>query len=407
MAKLVLYEDEGTSDLLPLVYLRPVFSLCCGAKTLLEKVQTLYPREKPVLWVRDDLRDLTRERFPGFKVNDASAIESDTVLALNGRAILREKPALKGAACALYYGEDLVGVRTTGKMFLARVKQGLPSSSLSEGLQRQTIKAQIMRYPWDFVRENREEIKRDYAALKKGRPGFLDKRVAVYGLRREIYIARGARVEAGVVLDARKGPVWISEGTMVRGPTMIEGPCYIGPEARVDGAKIRSGVSIGRACRIAGELEETILSDYTNKHHDGFLGHAFLGEWVNLGAGTTNSDLKNNYGEVTVYLSGRALNSHEIKVGCIIGDHTKTAIGTLINTGSVIGLAANVFGGDVRKFLPCFAWGNSGSYSGYQADKAVETVRVVMSRRDVPMSKAYELALRKAFELTRQERKQA
>lgn len=407
MAKLVIYEDEGAVDLLPLVYLRPVFSLRCGAGTLLEKVQSLYPREKPVLWVRDHLREVTRERYPGFRVNESSAVESDTVLAVNGRAVLREKPALKGEACVFHSGEGLVAVRMGGKQFLEKARRGVFSSSLSEGQPRKAIQAQIMRYPWDFVKSNGEEIKRDFQALRKGKPGFLDKRAVVYGKRTEVYVAPGARVEAGVVLNATAGPIWIDKEAVIRGPSAIDGPCYIGPEARVDGARIRSGVSTGRACRIAGELDESVLSDYANKHHDGFLGHAYLGEWVNLGAGTTNSDLKNNYGEVVVYLGGRGVHSHETKVGCFVGDHTKTAIGTLINTGAVIGMTSNVFGGDVRKFLPSFVWGCSQKYSEHQVDKAIETAKVVMSRRGAEMSKAYEMAFRRAFEMTREERKKS
>jgi UDP-N-acetylglucosamine diphosphorylase/glucosamine-1-phosphate N-acetyltransferase len=407
MAKLVIYEDDGAADLLPLVYLRPVFSLRCGAGTLLEKIQSLYPREKPVLWVRDHLREVARERYPGFRVNEASAVESDTVLAVNGRALLREKPALKGEACAFHSSEGLVAVRMGGKQFLEKARQGVLSSSLSEGQPGKAMKAQILRYPWNFVRVNGEEIKRDFQALRKGRSGFLDKRAVVYGKRTEVYVALGARVEAGVVLNATSGPIWIDRDAVIRGPSAVDGPCYIGQETWVEGARIRSGVSIGRICRIGGELNESILSDFDNKQHDGFLGHAYLGEWVNLGAGTTNSDLKNNYGEVVVYLGGRGVRSHETKVGCFIGDHTKTAIGTLLNTGAVIGMTSNVFGGDVRKFLPSFVWGNSPKYSEHQVDKAIETARVVMSRRGAEMSKAYEMAFRKAFEMTREERRKS
>lgn len=406
MPKLVVYEDEGYQDLAPLVYLRPVFSLRCGARSLLEKIRALYPGQRPVLWVRDHLREVTQERFPGLLVNEASAIGSDAVLVVNGRAILREKVSLQGEACAFSSDDSLVAVRMEGKKFLEKLRAGLSLSSFAEGQPRRAIKAQILRYPWDFVKANGEEIRGDFSSLKKGKQGFLDNRAVVYGRRKDVFVAPEARVEAGVVLNATAGPIWIDRSAVIRGPSALEGPCFIGQETGVDGARIRSGVSIGRICRIGGELNESILSDFSNKQHDGFLGHAYLGEWVNLGAGTTNSDLKNSYGEITVYLEGRGVNSHEIKVGCFIGDQTKTAIGTLINTGAVIGMACNVFGGAVRKFLPSFAWGNSERSSEHQVDQAVETAKVVMSRRGIQMSHAYESTFRKAFEMTRKERKQ-
>jgi len=313
---------------------------------------------------------------------------------------------LKGEFCSFFSGDALVAARMEGRRFLEKVRNGLTSSELSEGQPRRTLKAQTVRYLWDVIRVNGEEIQRDFSSLKKGKQGFVDNRAVVYGRRKDVFVAPGARVEAGVVLNATAGPIWIDRGAVIRGPSALDGPCYIGQETWVEGARIRSGVSIGRTCRIGGELNESVLSDFANKQHDGFLGHAYLGEWVNLGAGTTNSDLKNSYGEIMVYLGGRGVNSHEIKVGCFIGDQTKTAIGTLINTGAVIGLACNVFGGAVRKFLPSFAWGNSERSSEHQVDQAIETAKVVMSRRGIQMSRAYESTFRKAFEETREERKQ-
>src|SRR6185295_4718482 len=134
------------------------------------------------------------------------------------------------------------------------------------------------------------------------------------------------------------GPVTIEEGCEVHPFTRIEGPCYVGPKTILLGAKVREGCSFGPMCRIGGEVEESIVHGYSNKYHDGFLGHAYVGEWVNLGALTTNSDLKNDYSEVKVTLDGRTqLSTGSNKVGALIGDHVKTSIGTLLNTGAYVG----------------------------------------------------------------------
>ena len=141
-----------------------------------------------------------------------------------------------------------------------------------------------------------------------------------------------------VVLDAEHGPIYIDAGAEIHPFTRIEGPCYIGAGSVLFGAKCRAGNSIGPMCRIGGEIEGTIIQGYSNKYHDGFLGHAYVGQWVNLGALTTNSDLKNDYSEVRITLDGQSpIATGSNKVGALIGDHAKTSIGTLLNTGDVRG----------------------------------------------------------------------
>ena len=144
-----------------------------------------------------------------------------------------------------------------------------------------------------------------------------------------------------VVIDAEHGPVYIDEGAEIHPFTRIEGPCYVGKKSILLGAKCREGNSIGPMCRVGGEVEESIIHGYSNKYHDGFLGHAYVGEWVNLGALTTNSDLKNDYSSVSVMLDGHTpIDTGSTKVGSLIGDHTKTSIGTLLNTGAYVGAMA-------------------------------------------------------------------
>jgi UDP-N-acetylglucosamine diphosphorylase/glucosamine-1-phosphate N-acetyltransferase len=169
------------------------------------------------------------------------------------------------------------------------------------------------------------------------------------------------------------------------------------------GAKIREGCSIGPTCRIGGEVEESIIHGYSNKYHDGFLGHAYVGEWVNLGALTTNSDLKNDYSTVTVLMDGEIIDTGSTKVGSFIGDHVKTSIGTLLNTGTIIGTMAVLMatGEPLPKYIPPFGWYLKGSVSkGFGLNKLLQTARISMSRRKVEMSEQEEALFRYLFELT-------
>jgi UDP-N-acetylglucosamine diphosphorylase/glucosamine-1-phosphate N-acetyltransferase len=201
--------------------------------------------------------------------------------------------------------------------------------------------------------------------------------------------------------------VTIEEGREVHPYTRIEGPCYVGPNSILLGAKVREGCSIGPMCRVGGEVEESIIHGYSNKYHDGFLGHAYVGQWVNLGALTTNSDLKNDYSTVSVVMDGRTVDTGSTKVGSFIGDHVKTSIGTLLNTGAIVGtmaiLVAN--GAPLPKYIPCFGWFLKGVVSkGFGINKLIETARVAISRRKVQMTDDDETLLRHIFELTSEER---
>jgi UDP-N-acetylglucosamine diphosphorylase/glucosamine-1-phosphate N-acetyltransferase len=211
-----------------------------------------------------------------------------------------------------------------------------------------------------------------------------------------IFVAPGVEIAPQVVIDATHGPVIIERGTVVEPLTFIQGPCYVGPNCRIVGGKIREGCSFGPVCRVGGEVEKTIMLGYCNKYHEGFLGHSYLGEWINLGAMTCNSDLKNNYGQIAVTVNGIDIDTGQIKVGCFIGDHTKTGIGTLLNTGMTIGFSCNLYGGGLftDRAIPSFSWGTPGNLVDYRLDRAMETAAASMNRRDVAFSEVQ----RKLFE---------
>jgi UDP-N-acetylglucosamine diphosphorylase/glucosamine-1-phosphate N-acetyltransferase len=212
-----------------------------------------------------------------------------------------------------------------------------------------------------------------------------------------------------VTLDVRDGPIYIGDDTKIHAGSRITGPTYIGDKVIIPTGLIREGCTIGPVCRIGGELEETIIQGYTNKYHLGFIGHAYIGEWVNMGAATTNSDLKNTYGTVQVATNGRNVDTGSTKVGCFIADHAKTSIGTQIYTGKKIGVASQAHG-FITKDIPSFTiWPQSLGAKPVELylKSAIETQKRAMSRRNVQQTKEDAELLKKLFELTANERKKA
>jgi UDP-N-acetylglucosamine diphosphorylase/glucosamine-1-phosphate N-acetyltransferase len=220
-----------------------------------------------------------------------------------------------------------------------------------------------------------------------------------------VYVHPTARLDGPLVLDARDGPIFIEANAHIEPFSFIQGPCSIGPGALVSSARIRAETSIGPVCRIGGEVEASTIQGYSNKHHDGFLGHSWLGEWVNIGAMTTNSDLKNTYGSVRISLEGIGQrDSGVLKLGCFLADHVKLGIGLHLNGGTMIGTGSNVFGmHTVPKNIPHFTWGGD-VFREYRIDGMISVARTVMGRRKRELTPAYEALLRAAFALTRPNR---
>jgi len=408
-----IFEDEGFKNLLPLCYLRPVFELRCGISSLKEKIAGFYPEAKLHLLCRDYLVDVTKRRSKETSVNDLK-IEGNCLF-INGRILagkdLSRRIPLDGAEEIALSEEVLIYARLTPKTIAEVFREdGHLRNTTIELLKKKVkvtkIKLDLISYPWHLINYNSEAIKDDYQSIGGGKvEGFLDKAATVYGDRSQLFIGESSRVEAGVVLNLTEGPIYIGKNVKVRPFTIIDGPSFVGDESIIDGAKLREGSSIGRVCRVGGEVEESIIHAYSNKHHDGFLGHAYVGEWVNIGAMATNSDLKNNYGKIKVYINNELVNSGEIKLGCFIADHTKLGIGTLINTGTVIGVCSNIFGSGIPpKNIPSFVWGGASGFIEYGLEKALENSKTIMGRRKIVQSEEDRELLREIFARTKNDR---
>lgn len=255
----------------------------------------------------------------------------------------------------------------------------------------------LLEHLWELVAGNARRIAADVAELW---PGDTD----VPGVHRfgegNVSLAEGAEIEPGVHVDVRSGPVRLAEGARVEGPARISGPLYVGRDSTVLGGTVGTS-SIGPVCLVRGEVAESILLGYVNKAHHGHLGHAYLGRWVNLGAFTTNSDLKNNYRTVRVWTLDGEKDTGMLKVGCFLGDHVKTGIGTVLNTGTVIGAGSNVFGGLMPPtVVPPFSWGAGSDLRDHRLEKFMETTHDVMARRNQGLTPGVTRILRTAWKET-------
>jgi len=355
--------SDVRSQFHPVALSRPVWELRTGMTTLGEKLIRRIGADEVACFVPDYMAETYRARTDR-PVNDAAALAGDDLLLVDARvrADAFDVPSSGPSRAALDADGHLLWARIT-QADAADLPAGDIDSFLEAALRRLPTDQPAVatyEYIWDLMLANPEQLTADFVATgRHGIEGNVETPSAIRGSERDVYVAPGARIHPMVVIDATDGPVTIDEGAEVLPFTRIVGPCYIGPGTVLLGAKCHEGNSIGPMCRIGGEVECSIIQGYSNKYHDGFLGHAYVGEWVNLGALTTNSDLKNDYGNVSVIMYGnRPIDTSSNKVGCFIGDHTKTSIGTFLNTGAYVGAMGLIMatGKPLQKFIPSFAW---------------------------------------------------
>ena len=249
---------------------------------------------------------------------------------------------------------------------------------------------------WELMEANPDRIRRDGDRFPDDP---LPAHVRRLGGGR-VALGPGARIDPGAVLDTTDGPVILADGARLQAPCRVTGPVYVGPGSTVLGGAIRSS-GIGPACKVRGEVESTVIFGYANKAHDGFLGHSVVGRWVNLGAMTSNSDLKHTYGSVRIELGGGRVDTGLTKVGCFLGDHVRTGIGTLLDTGTVIGAGSAIFGGGMPpRHVPPFSWTGRGEPAEYDIERFLKTAARVMARRQVELTEGMRRLYRATFSET-------
>ena len=396
-ARLYLFDDSRARRWAPFSLTRPVGELLFGCRTLRDRAEDLFGLPCA--------GHVSRTALLGFDEADAAPVVSldqvardRPVVFLSSRAV----PDFQDVEVPSERARITVGGAPAGWVVPAGCE--LPSELWirDPGHDRgdapeMALDGIVLERPWDLVARNGARIRADMAAMPSR--GVVPAGVIVLG-DGTISLAEDAEIDPGVTLDARHGPIRLDRGARVEGPARLTGPLYVGPATLVVGGSI-SASSIGPTCRVRGEVSECVLTGFVNKAHEGYLGHALVGRWVNLGALTTNSDLKNNYGTVTVWTPDGDVDTGQVKIGCFLGDHVKTGIGTLLNTGTVVGAGSNVFGGTMPPVaVPPSSWGSGSELTEHRLDKFLETAERVMARRDVALSPGVRGVLETAWAAT-------
>jgi UDP-N-acetylglucosamine diphosphorylase/glucosamine-1-phosphate N-acetyltransferase len=384
--RLCIFEDRGVYNLEPLSLTRPAFDLVCGACTLFERQVRAFGAADVGALVRPALAELCREMHPEVPVNDQAWLQADCTILVNSRWI---PPALAvtdlNTPRVALVGEEVAYVilpppgipdcpAEMVDVFQAAWKNTLPRAEAG---------GVMARYLWDLVEHNPQALGADLEWFCARSPTMQPPGgIGVIGPADPLAVHAEAVVEPFVVADTRGGPVMIDRGAVIHSFSRLEGPCYVGPESWILGAKLRGG-TIGPRCKVGGEVEASILQGNTNKYHDGFLGHSYVGEWVNLAAGTQVSDLRNDYGPVQVTVNGERVATGLTKVGSFLGDHTKTGLAALLNTGTVAGVFCNLLpnGGLLPQVVPSFCTSGMGQLQERWDLKGLFTTAATVLRR--------------------------
>jgi len=422
---LCLFEDDRVPALRPLVETRAAYDLRLGGRTLLETVRDAFAPDGLILHARPLVADVTHRKHPSASVN--AVPEGADVLFVNGRLVVeggttQEQIArLSDAGAPRVLAQDDTMVAAWMPNAAASLPddvlghRSLSAESFSNLALSETDDATLVGRPWDLLDTLRSALVRDIEARTEGpRSTPLPTRAhatvheSVVGVDDDrIYLGPEATIKPGAILNAEDGPLYVGPHATVHERAVVRGPCVLGPKTHVKiGANIE-GTATGMWCKIAGEVHDTILQGFSNKSHPGFLGHSVLGCWCNLGADTNNSNLKNNYGEVSAYAPAeeRFVNTGRQFAGLFMGDHSKCGINTMLNTGTVVGTNCNLYGGDFPpRYVPPFSWGGASGLTTYRLDKACEVAKRVMARRDTTFTDADEALLTTLFEWTEAER---
>jgi len=371
---IIIYEDYFSKNFEPICLTRPVFDLRYGQGTLLDRVRQLCPDGQFGLWVRDELVGLTKDLYPDFMVNELSKEET---IWLNARVIWTSpmiKEIFQAPSMSFFQGEECVGAHLSGPVSEDWLSSGGPLSVFPPDEDIRHINGgSILHYVWDLLTLIPDAI---------GDIPINDNPVSF----------------PMVEIDETNGPVILGNDVKVEPFTFLKGPLYIGDGSFVAShSRIQNSI-IGPMCKIGGEVSGTIFHGYSNKVHDGHLGDSYLGEWVNLGAGTTNSNLKNNYSTVSIIVNEELVDTNRLFLGSIIGDHSKTAIGTQLNTGTNIGVGCNVLAQSFpKRYIPSFSFCFQGKIRTIKFEDMIETAKRVKNRRNLDLSSAELNVLKQLF----------
>ena len=392
---IILFDDKRREHLLPLTFTRPVADIRIGILTIKEKWEQVMETSCGYLTV-----DYLSKKF-------TTGSAGSNILLINGGVIPSSELAnqIKNLELnsALTHKGAVIAARTASIPALEAILPQLFTNciEIEEPL------FQVER-PWDIFSKNGIALEKDFELITKGRKSAPISKTNQVIRPERVFIEHGATVECAI-LNASTGPIYIAKDAEIMEGSIVRGPFSLGEHSALKmGAKIYGPTTIGPHSKVGGEVNNSVIFGFSNKAHDGFLGNSVLGEWCNLGADTNNSNLKNNYAPVKLwdYPTERFANTGLQFCGLIMGDHSKCGINTMFNTGTVVGVSANIFGsGFPRNFIPSFSWGGAHGFEVYTMPKVLQTVKIVLSRRGLELEQVDIDILAHIFEVTQKYRK--
>ncbi|MGQ0560663.1 MAG: putative sugar nucleotidyl transferase [Gemmatimonadota bacterium] len=389
--ELIVFDDAVARDWYPFTLTRPAGELLLGTLKLRARLERVTGARCAAYIANPDLAGFDERAAP--RVVERGELDTGRArLFLSSRCVLHWDVTLDLSTEATFRVADQVA----GWL----VPPGAPAPSEDDLLAPATVRGagymlggNILENVWELIQDNSDHVASDILHLHAARELHARPANAYVVGDYPLVCSAGVSIEPGVVFDLTAGPVWLDERVQVHALSRIAGPLYVAADSVLLGG-CYNACTIGPHCKVHGEFEESVMLGYSNKAHDGFIGHSYLGQWVNLGALTTNSNLKNNYSSVRVWTPGGDLDTGMTKLGSLIGDHVKTAIGTMLTTGTVVGPGANVLDAKPPKHIAPFSWGEQ----RYELDRFLETARRAMQRRDVELSESQQQLLRAAWE---------
>ncbi|TDQ14974.1 UDP-N-acetylglucosamine diphosphorylase/glucosamine-1-phosphate N-acetyltransferase [Algoriphagus boseongensis] len=389
MKQILLFDDPAIrGSLLPFTFTRPVADIRVGIMKISEKWEKYSGVEVSFL-----TQDYLQKKFPR---------NSGISLAVNG-SWLPEEGSIE-ILKSLKEDEVLVSGKTILATYIGETEKNLGSALEKKQIQLE-MEPVLLQKTWQIFQFNAAEIRKDFNLLTKGRvsQAITDPHTMVYG-KENIFVEESAKIKAAV-LNAEGGPIYIGKNTEIQEGSLIRGPFALCEGSTINmGAKLRGDTTVGPYSKVGGEVSNSVIFGYSNKGHEGFLGNSVVGEWCNLGADTNTSNLKNNYAPVKLwdYTKGGFANTGLQFCGLMMGDHSKCGINTMFNTGTVVGVGANIFGdGFPRNFIPSFSWGGAAGFSTFTLPKFEETAKAVYGRRGKEFTSEEKEILEKVFELTK------
>ena len=411
---LILIEDKSIENFEPITSTRTSLEMQFGAGSFYEQLKRETEFNNISIFIRDHLKETTKKRLKNIDIGKID-FEGDAII-INALINLNNKNVIK-----LLNNKRKFIAKTGRQLICARIPSSIIKdidnnnsyefinkiSKFKDYSIKQIHSNGLIEYPWEYIKESGKSINKQYEFFNQRSDN--KKNIKLISDNKKIWISKSAIIvdKNKTYFDSSNGPVIIDKNSVIEPFTYIKGPAYIGKESKINGARIYSNTSIGNNCSIGGEVQNSVIHEYTNKSHEGYLGHSIIGSWVNLGARTTNSDLKNTYGKIKMNIGKNRIQSNQIKFGCMIGDNSKTAIGSLIFTGIRIGVCGQLFG-HVAEDIPPFTFYNNTKKKTlieYDVNKAIKTQARMMKRRDIKQDKHDRKLLQEIYNNSIEQRK--